>query len=134
MIALDTNVLVRVVTADDSRQLAAAVEVMRGDSLWLSKSVVLETEWVLRFTYRLGREAIARAFENLLRYPNLQIETPAAVARALDWYLEGLDFADALHLTSSAEADAFATFDRALADAAGRIGARPTIQLLRASD
>lgn len=134
MIGLDTNVVVRVVTGDDPDQLAAALEIMRRESLFLAKSVLLETEWVLRYSYRLRRETIAQTFEKLLGYRNLRIEHPLAVARALDWYLQGMDFADALHLTSSGEAERFVTFDRPLADTVARIGALPVVQLLRTGE
>jgi len=134
MIALDTNVVVRVVTDDDPEQLVAAVEVMRSESLWLAKSALLETEWVLRFTYRLGRETIARTFEKLLGYRNLRVEDPAAVGRALGCYAQGMDFAGALHLASSGEAERFATFDRNLAETASRIGAAPSVDLLRTGE
>jgi len=132
MIALDTNVVVRVVTADEPEQLAAALALMRSQPLWLAKTVLLETEWVLRFSYRLKREAIARSFAKLLGYRGLQVEDPGAVAQALAWYGERMDFADALHLASSANAERFATFDGELAAAASRAGATPQIELLRA--
>lgn len=118
MIALDTNVLVRVVTADDPEQLEAALVVMRSEALWICKTVLLETEWVLRYTYRLRREVVLAAFRKLLGLPTLQVEQRGAVLRALSLYEKGMDFADALHLTSSGEAERFATFDRALAEAA----------------
>lgn len=118
MIALDTNVLVRVVTADDPAQLEAARAVMRSEPLWVCKTVLLETEWVLRFTYKLSREAILASFRGILGYRALQVESRGTVLQALSLYEKGMDFADACHLTSSADAERFATFDRELAKAA----------------
>jgi predicted nucleic-acid-binding protein len=112
MIALDTNVIVRVVTADDPDQLKIALAVMQSESLWICKTVILETEWVLRFTYELSREAILAAMRGILGYRALQVESRGTILQALSWYEKGLDFANALHLTSSADADRFATFDR----------------------
>jgi len=52
MKAIDANILVRVVTRDDPAQFAAAADVMKADSLWAAKTVLLETAWVLQFAYR----------------------------------------------------------------------------------
>jgi predicted nucleic acid-binding protein len=76
--------------------------------------VVLETAWVLRTIHRLERTAIAAGLMRLLGLPGVEIEDRATVVRALEWSVQGLDFADALHLASSGQAEAFATFDRAL--------------------
>lgn len=130
MISLDTNVVVRVVTADDPDQLALALEVMRSEGLWLCKTVLLETEWALRYSYKLSREAVLEAFRRVLGYQNLAVEDPGSVYVALDWYCGGMDFADALHLASSTGADRFVTFDRELADSAHDLEARPTVELL----
>ena len=134
MIALDTNVLVRVVTADDPEQLEAALVVMRSEALWICKTVLLETEWVLRYTYKLRRAVILAAFGKLLGLPTLQVEQRGSVLQALSLYERGMDFADALHLTSSGEAERFATFDRELAEAAVAEGTSdlPTVEWLGA--
>jgi predicted nucleic-acid-binding protein len=130
VIALDTNVIVRVVTADDPGQLKTALEVFQSGRLWICKTVLLETEWVLRYSYELGRESIQEVFHRLLGYPQLQVEDRAAVLRGLALYGRGLDFADALHLVSSGDADRFATFDRPLAKAARGLEDGPAIDLL----
>ena len=134
MIALDTNVIVRVVTGDDPEQVEAALSVLRSGELWVSKTVLLETEWVLRYSYELNREAIGEAFTRLLGYRPLQVEDRGAVLRALGWFRQGLDFADALHLASaplaSSPEDRFVTFDRPLAQAAGRLTDAPQVRLL----
>lgn len=134
MIALDTNVLVRVVTADEPRQLKAAIAVMESGPLWVSKTVFLETEWVLRYAYKLSREAILAALQGLLGYEALEVESRGTVLQALRWYEKGMDFADALHLSSSADADRFATFDRELAKVAKSLGDEvPAVELLKPS-
>ena len=130
MIALDTNVIVRIVTGDDPEQVKVAHKVFDSDSLWLCKTVLLETEWVLRYSYGLGPEPIRSAFRKLLGYPRLQVEDREAVLRALLLFDQGMDFADALHIASSGDAHRFATFDRPLANAARRLGARPVVDLL----
>ena len=135
MISLDTNVIVRVVTADDPEQLAAAVKTLRSDRLWLCKTVLLECEWVLRYTYKLSRDSILTSFQRLLGYPNLQAEDRSAVLQALALYQEGLDFADAVHLASSLPAERFATFDRDLATSVDKVNpvGLPAVELLSAS-
>lgn len=131
MIALDTNVIVRVVTRDEPEQLEAAVAVFRSGPLLLCKTVLLETEWVLRGRYKLGRETIGEAFRKLLGYRKVQVEDRDAVLQALAWYQQGFDFADALHLASIPGTTRFATFDRELAQAAGRTPECPAVDLLR---
>lgn len=132
MIALDTNILVRVLTRDDLDQAEVAAELMKSGGLFICKIVLLELEWVLRFAYGFGRSAIHSAFAGVLGLPDLQVEDEAAVTSALRYYGAGMDFADALHLCSSAPAvSAFATFDRALARKVdARSGAKP-VRLLR---
>lgn len=133
MIALDTNVIVRVVTADDPEQLAVALEVFRSGDLWLCKTVLLETEWVLRYSYQLSSEAIRESFQRLLGYRALQVEDRGSVLLALSLFEKGMDFADALHLASSAGAEHFATFDRSLAKVAERLRPEgsPSVELIQ---
>lgn len=131
MISLDTNVIVRVVTADDPDQLALALKVMRLENLWLCRTVLLEIEWVLRYSYKLSRETILETFNRLLGYPNLTVEEPGTVQLALDLFGGGMDFADALHLASSKGADRFVTFDRELSlSAQGQTAALPPVEFL----
>jgi predicted nucleic-acid-binding protein len=130
VIALDTSVLVRVLVRDDVQQTAAAARVMRTERLWLCKTVLLETEWVLRHRYRLQRPVVELAFRKLLGLRGLEVEDRAAVGRALAWYGRGLDFADAMHLASSRAAIQMVTFDRALAATAQGLADCPAVDLL----
>jgi predicted nucleic-acid-binding protein len=130
VISLDTNVIVRVATADDPEQLGIALEVMRSNHLYICKTVLLETEWVLRYTYRLPRKTILEVFSRLLGLSNLSVEDPRAVSLALDLYRGGMDLADAFHVASSGEADQFVTFDRDLALCARRLESAPAVELL----
>ena len=113
MIALDTNVVVRLLTNDDPSQAAEAARLVESEPVFLPLSVVLETEWVLRSVYDLGRETVANAFRSLLGIPSVAAEAVDRIGQALDWYEQGFDFADALHLASAAEAGAerIAAFD-----------------------
>lgn len=127
MIALDTNVLVRVLTNDDPEQAKRAMKRMRTDSVWIGRTVLLETEWVLRHAYKLDPAAIGKAFTTLLGVASVEVEDRAAVVQALAWHRTGMDFADALHLAASDGASAFVSFDRDLAKVAKQVGAKPTV-------
>ena len=89
--------------------------------MWIAKTVLLETEWVLRGLYEFEAPCIAEAFERLLGLADVHVEDPSAVRRALNWFTEGLDFADALHLASCGDADTFVTFDERFRKRATRI-------------
>lgn len=122
MIAVDTNVIVSLVTRDDPDQAEAARRLfLEADRLWLAKTVLLETEWVLRYSYDLDPETIRKTLRKLLGFGPLQFEDRRAVEEALEWHAQGLDFADALHLASSSEAKTFATFDHKFAKRAGKL-------------
>jgi len=123
MPAVDTNVVVRFVARDDPAQYARAAALFRRQPVWIAKTVLLETEWVLRSIYAYEPQQIASALRRLAGLPNVQIEDPAAAARALDWYQQDLDFADALHLASKAKAGNFLSFDGKLVKRAQRAGA-----------
>ena len=84
MIALDTNVLARLVTKDDPKQARAAAELIdAGDVCFVPITVALELEWVLRGVYELGPEQIAESFNALLGVRNLHFEREAAVLEAV---------------------------------------------------
>jgi predicted nucleic acid-binding protein len=114
MIAIDTNVLVRLLVGDEPAQARRARRLVEKSDVFVCASVLLETEWVLRSAYRFEADAISAAFRAVLGLPNVVPESPATLAQALDGYDAGLDFADALHLASSHGAAAFYTFDRRL--------------------
>ncbi len=119
MIAIDTNVLVRLLVGDEPRQARRARRLVENSDIFVGTSVLLETEWVLRSAYRFDADAISGAFRGLLGLPNVVPESPAAFAQALDGYDAGLDFADALHLASAHAATGFYTLDRRLLRSTG---------------
>ena len=114
MIGIDTNLLVRLFTNDDPVQAKYAGKLIEDNVIFISKSVLLETEWVLRYTYELSSDIIHKAFENLLGLPRITVEDPTCIIKIMQWYSHGFDFADAMHLASSnLVADKFATLDKA---------------------
>lgn len=115
MLAVDTNILVRLVAQDDAPQAARATALLRSTNVWIAKTVLLETHWVLRNVYRFSREEAVEALRELAGVGTVVIEDEAVVAKAFEWSDNGMDFADSLHLASAAASEGFATFDRALA-------------------
>jgi predicted nucleic-acid-binding protein len=121
MIGIDTNLLVRLFTNDDKKQAKFAAQLIETNPIFISKSVLLETEWVLRYTYDLAADVIYDAFEKLLGLPNITVEDLSCILQTLEWYKKDFDFADALHLASSHTAKKFATLDKAFIKKAKQI-------------
>ncbi len=119
MIAVDTNVVVRLLTRDDPIQADRADALFERKKVYICKTVLLETEWVLRFSYGLENLVILKALTNVLGLPNVTVEDNPVVVQALSLFESGMDFADALHLASSKSAIQFATFDERLKKRAG---------------
>lgn len=111
MIAVDTNLLVRILTNDDPNQARRAVKILKSDDIFIPKTVLLETEWILRHAYEIERSNILIGFQKLLGLPNVNVEDPDSTYQAISWYESKFDFADALHLASSRRCEGFATFD-----------------------
>lgn len=122
MRAVDTNVLVRLVTRDDPRQVAAA-EAFVAAGAWVSHLVLAETTWVLDAVYELGAAEIATAVDMLLSHTHLTLQDADTVAAALVHYRDrpALGFSDCLILEVARKAGhlPLATFDRELGRRAG---------------
>lgn len=121
MRAVDTNVLVRLITRDDAKQVARAQAfVNRG--AWVSHLVLAEATWVLSAVYDLAHQEIATAVEMLLSHVDLTLQDSEVVAAALDQYRRrpSLGFSDCLVLESARKAGhlPLGTFDRTL----GKVG------------
>lgn len=129
MHAADTNVLVRLIIGDDVEQTKRVKVLFSKTEIFIPKTVLLETEWVLRRLYRLNSTVIVSAFRKLGGLGNVEIEQSLVVAKALQFCEDGMDFADALHLASSHNCGKFATFDEQLKKSAPR-GMKPSVQLL----
>jgi predicted nucleic-acid-binding protein len=123
VIAVDTNVVVRLLTGDDPKQSAAAKSLFAAGPIWIAKTVLLETGWVLRSAYGLEEAAIRDAFTGLLGLKNVHIENEPGIAAALALTAQGIEFADAIHLTSRPSGVRFVSFDRSFVRRATRAGA-----------
>lgn len=113
MVAVDTNVVVRLLTRDDEAQFRKAAALFDRQDIFIPETVILESEWVLRYAYRFEPAAICDAFAKTLGLANVKTPRPGIMAQAIALTRQGLDFADALHLASSQECTQFATFDTA---------------------
>ena len=134
MKALDTNVLARffIDDADDAqaaKQRPAAVTAL-SERTFVSVTVLLEFEWVMRGFYRLPLRDIGRVLRALASIEHIAVEDRGAVLVALDAFDKGLDFADALHVARSSRASGFVTFDRRLAKRAKGLALTPPVELL----
>ena len=128
-IALDTNLLVRLLTNDDPQQAGRVAELIDASpACFVPITVVLELEWVLRGAYRLPRQAIISALRGLLQIRQLHLEQEEQVVQSLDWYAQGLHFADALHLLRSEGCSALISFDRAFGGQAGQLSLNPAVR------
>jgi predicted nucleic-acid-binding protein len=130
-IALDTNLLVRLLTGDDPEQARRVADLIDASpACFVPITVVLELEWVLRGAYRLERGAVIAALEGLMAIRQVHLEQEDLVRQALAWHQQGLDFADALHLLRSEGCARFATLDRALAKTTAGLQLQPVVLLV----
>ncbi len=122
MTAVDTNVVVRLLTEDDPKQAGAARFLFAAGPIWIAKTVLLETCWVLRSLYGFDEGAIGDAIAKLLGLKNVHTEDKPSVAAALALTAHGIELADAMHLTSRPPGAGFVSFDRSFVRRAIRAG------------
>ena len=117
MRAVDTNVLVRLLTRDDAKQVVAA-EAWVAAGAWISQLVLAEATWVLSSVFKLGPREIAAAVEMLLDHKELTVQDSDTVAAAIAHYQArpSLSFSDCLILEIARKAGhlPLGTFDRGL--------------------
>lgn len=114
--------MVRLLTGDDPKQEIAARSLFASGPIWIAKTVLLETGWVLRSLYGFEESAIRDAFTKLLGLKNVRVEDESAVAAALALTVHGIELADALHLTSRPPDATFVSFDKSFVERAKRAG------------
>jgi len=130
MKGVDTNVLVRLLTQDDPEQAAVAAEELRSGPIYVSSTVIMETEWVLRFAYGFERSQVGAALLGVVNLAGAVIDSEPAVRAALRWHANGMDLADALHVARLERTDEFITFDKKCARKAEQLGVAPPVRLL----
>ena len=122
MLAIDTNVVVRLLTNDHPAQSEKAREVVGGNETFVATTVLLEAAWVLKSVYGLNGQQVIAALRILAGLPSVTLEDPALAAFAFACGEGGMDFADALHLGRAEACEAFLTFDNRFARAASAQG------------
>ena len=115
MVAVDTNIIVRFLTQDDELQYQKSLRLFQTQDIFIPDTVILETEWVLRFAYKFKPAEICQALRKLFGLPNVHINNANVVAQSLQWHEIGLDFADAFHLPNSQNHTKLYTFDEKFA-------------------
>lgn len=114
MIAIDTNIVVRFLVADAPDEFEKARQLMSTQSVLVTPTVLLETVWVLVSKYRLPQDAVMHALRGVIGLPSVHLSHPEAALKALDWFGNGVDIADAIHIAHLDGADRFVTFDKHL--------------------
>ncbi|WP_448509093.1 type II toxin-antitoxin system VapC family toxin [Immundisolibacter sp.] len=138
MIALDTNILVRlfVEPADEqkrSQQTLVLERLQSAQSFFVPLTVSLELAWVLGKVYGCDAPVLRDVLDRLTRLANVEVEAATDLARGADQHVAGLDFADAPHGARSAHCSALLIFDDGrFARKAKRLAVRPIVQVPRA--
>jgi predicted nucleic-acid-binding protein len=83
-----------------------------------------------RYSQDIEAQQIAGGITALLNLPNFKPDSTQALRRALDHYLQGMDFADALHLALSTGHSKFMSFDKSFARQANKNGLLPELVLI----
>lgn len=129
LVAIDTNVLVRLITGDDEKQYQKVRHLFEQEVIFVSDTVMLETAWVLRRTYQFEPPAIIETLRKVLGLPNVQVADIQLLTEMLQWVEEGLEFADAPHLAQCQMATVFYTFDRPFSKRSHGLGNCPVKEL-----
>lgn len=116
MIALDTNILVRFFVDDPSdleavKQREIARQILR-HTCYVPLTVILEMIWVLFSYYKLPKSTIVDIINFLLSMSNVTLQNADVVQKATALFLEGMDFADALHSLQVEDCEMLVTFDQ----------------------
>ena len=129
MIAVDTNILIRLLVNDTGQpeQVAAARQyVKREGVVYIPQIVQVETVWVLESAYKLTRIKLLPVLAHLDENASYILQNPLSFHWALQQYLKGnADFSDYLILAESQQEKLdLLTFDKKLSKLAGVVLAR----------
>ena len=122
MVAVDTNVVLRLLIEDDPQQAERARHLLETETFYLPLTVVLETYWVVHNVYRYSHEATIAALKAFVALPGVEVEHPGRLAAAIAWAEGAMGFADALHLAATPPGEGFASFDTNLIRLARQAG------------
>jgi len=129
VIVVDTNLLLRYLLNDDAAQAARARRLLATTPRFtVTPTIVLELVWVLECS-DCSRTEIVGALRHVCGLPNMRLPNEAAMFRAVQWFEQGLDFADAMHLALSPANGTLMTFDKDFVARAKRVDAFPNVAL-----
>ncbi len=133
MIALDTNIVMRLLVRDDRAQAEAAAQLLSGltpqNRGFVCREAVMELVWVLERVYKYSKVDIGEAMLELIASSDLEIENHEDVTRCLYRYMRGgVDFGDLMILAAAGrrESAPLYTFDRRLSRLDGATLLEPT--------
>ena len=127
MIVVDTNLWLRYLLNDDVAQARRVQQLLEtSPQVTMTPTIMLELVWVLECSDCTRTEILA-ALRHVLGLGNMRLPNEAAFFRAMQWFEQGLDFADALHLALSPATASFTTFDKPLLNTAKRADPFPAV-------
>ena len=83
MVTIDTNIVVRLLTQDDRWQYRQSLAIFQSQDIFIGNTVILETEWVLRFAYKFNPTEICLALRQLFGLANVHLANDNLIAQAL---------------------------------------------------
>ena len=98
-IAVDTNILIRIITLDDAARVKKVVSLIESygpREIFVCHGVLIETYFVLTRKYDLSKEMVLNSFEELLKVPQLCFEYETSIRLAISKCAKGFSFNDAL--------------------------------------
>lgn len=126
MKAIDTNILARFFLEIENNPKSVQQKIIATKILskpvYVSLTVILEFEWVMRGVYKLDKPTILNIYRALQRLPTVTIEDKAILDNVLLLFEQGLGFADALHLAQTLSLQGFITFDNNFYKRAKKLG------------
>ena len=124
MIAVDTNVLVRLLIDDpqSQAQVAAAKALLKEKGpVFVTQIVQVEAVWVLESAYRFDKQAVLKALGHLLASPLYLLQHESKFQGAVTRFTRyNVDFSDCLILEEATKRNCeLFTFDRKLSRISG---------------
>jgi predicted nucleic-acid-binding protein len=117
MLAVDTNILVRLLARDEVKQAKLADQFV-ANGAWVSHLVLAETLWVLKSAYNRSPSQLTAVIDILLVHESLVLQDADTVSAALTHFQSkpALGFSDCLVLEIARKAGhiPLGTFDKAL--------------------
>lgn len=98
-IAIDTNILVRIIALDDPPRVEKAMKLIEEfgpRDIFVCHGVLIETYYVLTKRYEFSKEKVLNLFEDILKIEQFSFEYEIPIRLAIKKCLKGFSFNDAL--------------------------------------